>query len=108
MGGRLTLKNWIDEIAIDDLPEEYKMIAEIIGLENTLKLAEHVGGLQFYFRKLDAFIARKKKEYILKNFNGNNHMELAKATNYSLQWVYQILKNGRNKNEELSQENTLF
>ena len=94
------MKNWTDEISVEDLPEEYRIIAGIIGLENTLKLAEYVGGLQFYFRKLDTFIAQKKKEYILKNFNGNNHMELARATNYSLQWIYQILKNGKDERQK--------
>ena len=99
------MQNWIDEISVDDLPEEYRIIADIIGLENTLKLAEYVGGLQFYFRKLDTFIARKKEEYIRKHFNGRNHKELARATGYSERWVYEILRNGRDERQNRLFEN---
>jgi len=86
------MNDWLDGISIEDLPPQYREMAEIVGLENTLKLAEHFGKSGFYFRSLEPLIARKKEEYIRKNFNGRNHRELARRTGYSERWVYEILK----------------
>lgn len=91
--------NWIAEIKIEDLPDSYRSIAEIVGIENTVKLSQFLGGLPFYFPKIDSFIKDKKESYIRKNFNGSNHRELAMATNYSERWVYEILKNEKDKKQ---------
>ncbi|OGC00126.1 hypothetical protein A2V82_16440 [candidate division KSB1 bacterium RBG_16_48_16] len=83
---------WLDDIKAKDLPEQYHEMAEAIGVENTLKLAKMYPKQVFYFVGLDAIEEKKKKEYIRKKFNGSNHKELAKATDYSERWVYEILK----------------
>lgn len=84
--------NWLDDITAKDLPEQYHEMAATIGVENTLKLAEKFPKQPFYFIGLEVVIEKKKKDYIRKNFKGNNHKELAKATGYSERWVYEILK----------------
>lgn len=84
--------NWLEEIDISELPVQYKKMVELIGLESTIKLIEHFGKLPFYFAGLDGFIREKKHQYIVKHFNGNNHAELARATGYSLVWVYEVLR----------------
>ncbi len=86
--------DWLDGISIEDLPPQYREMAEIIGIEATVKLAEHFGKSGFYFRSLDPLIARKKEEFIRKNFTGKNHRELARKTGYSERWVYEILRRG--------------
>jgi len=86
------MNSWIENLEISDLPGQYKEMAEIIGIENTLKLAEHFGKSGFYFRGLEPLIARKKEIYIRENFNGQNHRELARRTEYSERWVYEIIK----------------
>jgi Mor family transcriptional regulator len=88
---------WIKEILIEDLPESYRMISQVVGVENAIKLSECLGGLPLYFPKLETLIARKKEWYILKYFNGSNHRELARATGYSERWVYKILHTNREK-----------
>ncbi len=87
------MNEWIKDISIDDLPDRYREMAEIIGVENTLLLAQHYAKMSFYFAGLDSLIAKKKAKYIKKNFNGNNHKELARETGYSERWIYEILKN---------------
>lgn len=84
--------NWLENIAIEDLPEIYQEMACVIGLEQTLKVAAHFGGGQGYFPKLEALIARQKAAYIIANFNGSNHRDLSKATDVSERWVYEVLK----------------
>ena len=86
---------WLEEIKEGDLPSQYREMAELIGLENTIKLAEYFGKTGFYFCSLDGVIQAKKREYIAKNFNGSNHRELARATDYSLVWVYKIIEENR-------------
>lgn len=90
------MNSWVEDIEIEDLPESYREMAELIGVENTIKLAMHYYKQGFYFKSLDEPIMKKKEEYIKKNFDGRNHRELARATGLSERWVYEILKNGKN------------
>lgn len=83
---------WLEEIDVSELPQQYQKMAGLIGMENTIKLIEHFGKLPFYFVSLDGFIREKKRQYIVRNFNGSNHHELARTTGYSLVWVYEILR----------------
>lgn len=84
--------NWLNDITAKDLPEQYHEMVALIGVENTLKLAEKFPKQPFYFIGLEVVIEKKKKEYIRKKFDGSNHKELARATGYSERWVYEILK----------------
>ncbi len=83
---------WMKEIIIEDLPESYREVCRIVGIENAIRLSEYLGGLPLYFPKLGRLISKKKEEYIRKNFNGTNHRDLARITEYSERWVYEILK----------------
>ncbi len=84
--------DWMKEIMIDELPESYQEVCRIIGMENALKLSEYLGGLPLYFPKIEKLISRKKVEYIHRHFNGTNHRELARVTEFSERWVYEILQ----------------
>src|SRR5574337_747505 len=122
--------NWLHDVKIEELPQQYQDIVRYIGLENTIKLAEYYSKMGFYFAEikpgkplsadyqemtkqigientlrlaryfrgsavyfvgLAETIRIKKREYIIRNFAGNNHKELARATQYSEQWIYEIL-----------------
>ena len=91
---------WIREIKPDELPEHYQQLEKLVGMENTLKLAGFYNKQGFYFSGLDELIRKKKREYIIKNFNGKNHKELARITEYSEQWVYEILKGERDERQD--------
>ena len=45
---------WLENIKPEDLPRQYRELAEIIGLENTVKLAKRFGKVGFYFSKIKA------------------------------------------------------
>jgi Mor family transcriptional regulator len=94
------MNNWITGISIDELPALYQEMARLIGIENTIKLAEHFGKQGLYFKSLDCLIRKKKEEYIRENFTGSNHRELARATGYSERWVYEILKQDKDDRQE--------
>ncbi len=86
------MSEWLKNLTADDLPDNYREMADIIGVEATLKLASHYCKQFFYFKSLDEIIARKKAEYIYANFSGNNYDKLARETGYSTRWVREILK----------------
>jgi Mor family transcriptional regulator len=86
---------WIKEISIEDLPESYQAIAQIVGLDNAIRLAEHLGGLAYYFPKIDALIAKKRDDAIRKEFNGANHKALARKYCLSEIWIRQIVQNDK-------------
>ena len=96
------MSDWIKNILIEELPEQYREIAEIIGIENTIKLAEHFEKQAVYFKSLDPLINRKKEKYIHENFDGNNHKMLARITGFSERWIYEILTKKRNEAKQSS------
>lgn len=88
--------DWVDgiaaEISVDDLPESYQAVAEIVGLASTLKLAHHLGGAGFYFRKIDAMLLHKRDEKIRAGFKGDNQKELAREYDLTEMQIRNILK----------------
>jgi Mor family transcriptional regulator len=92
-------EEWLSEIAaemsIDCLPEAYQDIAQIIGIEATLQLSEYLGGTRFYFRKIDGLLMDKRDERIRKEFNGGNHVELARRYRLTETRIRDILSRKR-------------
>lgn len=95
------MQDWLKEIKIEDLPEHYREMVSLIGIGNTIKLAEHYNKQGFYFSGLDDLIRRKKEKYIVKNFNGANHKDLARCTCYSERWVYEIIEQSRQDKRQI-------
>ena len=83
---------WIEDVRPDDLPPQYAEMVALVGVEVTMILADYYKKQPFYFVGLEKIIEKKKKEYIIANFKGDNHGKLARETNYSLQWVYKIIE----------------
>jgi Mor family transcriptional regulator len=77
------MKTWIEKvipgITIDNLPESYQAVAEIIGVEGAIRLSQHLGGLAYYFPKLDNTLRRARDDLIRSEFTGFNHRALARA-----------------------------
>ncbi|MBF0321220.1 MAG: hypothetical protein HQL01_15610 [Nitrospirae bacterium] len=78
------MDRWLSDISIDDLPEKYRQMAELIGIENVLRLEESYQGEQLYFSSLSKLVAKKKKEYIKAKFTGNNHKDLSRETGFTV------------------------
>jgi Mor family transcriptional regulator len=97
------MTEWVKDIAgeltIEDLPESYRHVAEIVGVENAVKLSEHLGGLPFYFPKLDGLLLKKRDETIRREFTGSNHRELARKYSLSEQRIRDIVQNGKDERQ---------
>lgn len=63
-------------ITIEDFPENFKEVAEIIGVENSLELSKRFAGTSLYIPKMDN-LYRKECDYKIRQaFTGANIPEL--------------------------------
>jgi len=87
--------DWISEIAkgfpIESLPDVLQPLAETIGIENTLRVVEQLGGLSVYFVKLERLVRPWRDDQIHKEFTGSNHRYLAKKYNLTEMQIRRIL-----------------
>lgn len=83
------------DLKIEMFPEGmYKDIAEAIGPESFYRLAEVVGGATIYIPKPDSLTRPVRDARIKEEFNGYNHLELAKKYGVTERWVRQICGDG--------------
>lgn len=83
---------WAKELRVEDLPEDYQLVAEAIGIDNMVLLAEKFPSVHLYFKRPDKLFLPAKIRYIKANFNGRNHRRLALATGLSERFVYSVLE----------------
>ena len=86
----MELESWISELTLDMVPEPHRELAEIIGIENFIKLAKILGGKTVYIPKADSFLRPARDINIKKEFNGYNQAELATKYNLSERWIMEI------------------
>ena len=67
----------LKDIDLEELPEDQRNLANLIGLEAFSKLVEVYGGLLIYIPKRDGFIRAARNEAIRSKFNGSNYRKLA-------------------------------
>jgi len=89
------MNEFINELTPDMIPEGImRDIAEEIGIENFIKLAELIGGTTFYLPKADTILRPIRDQKIKQDFNGYNHIDLAKKYNLSERWIRNICGEG--------------
>lgn len=86
-------ESWIDELK-PEMVGEYEGIAKAIGVHNLIKLAEYAGGASIYIPKADTLIRPIRDKKIKEEFNGYNHLQLAKKYNLSVRWIREICGEG--------------
>ncbi|MBS1186710.1 MAG: rdgB [Burkholderiaceae bacterium] len=82
-------------VALVELIELDKPLAEHVGLEVANRMATHWGGQLVYFPIGTAMKLSARDVSIWNDFNGNNHSDLARKYGVSLQWIYKIVKTMR-------------
>lgn len=85
-------KRWINSSHLSKFPQEYQLVAEVIGFDSMLKLAESYQGQGIYFPRLNKVFQSIRDELIMQEFTGGNHRELAAKYGVTERWVYQIIK----------------
>jgi Mor family transcriptional regulator len=84
----------IDHIDIDDLREDCRQIADIIGLDALIALAERFGGDRVYIPRPGRLGKPARNREIREAFNGVNIRELSAKYNLTERWIRVILSGG--------------
>lgn len=84
--------NWIEEITIKDIDEQYRNIARLIGIKNFIELIKLLGGTSWYIPKVESVLSEARKRRIKKEYNGYNKRELALKYGVSERTVAYIAK----------------
>jgi len=79
------------DIKIDDLPPDFREIAEAIGLDPAIKLVQIRGGEAIYVPKVEKVYRAARDRAIRAEFNGGNHRELARKYGLTVVWVRAIV-----------------
>ncbi|WP_051967842.1 Mor transcription activator family protein [Brevibacillus thermoruber] len=85
------LDDWMSEVTLNELSSTALEIAEIIGIEPTLKLIKRFGGDMLYLPKEETIFRSIRDKRIKAEFNGSNYKELAQKYKITVAWVREIL-----------------
>jgi len=79
------------ELTLDDLQEQHREYARIIGLDNLLKLSDAFGGTNIYIPQRKELEKNKIYNQIYREFDGSNLQELTQKYGVSKSTVYKIV-----------------
>lgn len=86
----------IDKLtSVDQLREDQKELAEIIGLDAYKKLVVNYAGSFLYIQKIDSVLKDLRDNEIREKFNGGNYGELAREYNLAEATVRDIVAEKR-------------
>jgi Mor family transcriptional regulator len=79
------------DVTLDDLLDSQKELAELIGLDNYIKLVHYYGGGSAYFQAPSKLIKPARNRAIIEAADGYNAKELARQHGISLRQAYNII-----------------
>lgn len=84
-------KDRLEEMTLDDLQEQHRQYAEIIGVENLLKLADEFGGTSIYIPQRRELMKNWVYNAIYREFDGSNVDQLVNKYGVSKSTIYKIV-----------------
>ena len=78
--------------SFEQLSDDKKELAKIIGLEAYKKLVQHFGGSYIYVNKPDTVVRSERNAEICRKFNGSNYSQLATEYNLTENRIRSILR----------------
>lgn len=82
----------LKKLTMDDLEDNHREIAEVIGLENLIKLSSHFAGHGVYAPKMENLLRNKRYSMIRQEYDGMNIKELATKYDVCEATVYKVIK----------------
>lgn len=82
-----------ESMTLEDIQEQHRQYAEIIGVENLMKLSEVYGGDSIYVPKMKNLLKNKTYGMIYDEFDGGNIKQLEKKYDVSKATIYKIIRN---------------
>ncbi len=81
----------LDQVKLENLDEEQKTLAELIGLEGLKNLVRAYNGTSIYVPKIESLEKAVRDEYIKEEFDGGNYRELALKYGLTETWIRNIV-----------------
>lgn len=81
----------LDQVKLENLDEEQKALAELIGLEGLKNLVRAYNGTSIYVPKIESLEKTVRDEYIKEEFDGGNYRELALKYGLTETWIRNIV-----------------
>ena len=81
----------LDQVKLENLDEEQKALAELIGLEGLKNLVRAYNGTSIYVPKIESLEKTVRDEYIKAEFDGGNYRELALKYGLTETWIRNIV-----------------
>lgn len=88
-------EEWMAELQPEDVPQPYRRMATLIGMEATLVLAQEYAGAAVYLPKLDSALRAIRDRRIRAEYTPYNVRELAHRYNLTDEWVRKIAQSGQ-------------
>lgn len=82
----------LEETTLDDIPDKYSGIIEIIGIEKFVEMSDYAKGDKLYFPKTESILAPARNRMIKREYNGYNVKELAEKFNLTTPQIGNVLK----------------
>lgn len=79
-------------IKTEELKEQHREMAQLIGVENLIRLSEIYGGTSIYIPKVDDLLKNSRYAAIMREFDGTNIRYLARKYGVSERTVYRLVK----------------
>lgn len=80
------------DTTLEDIAEPYRLVVEMIGLKNVLKLSQYFMGDKIYLPKAERILAPARNRRIRREYNGRNAKELAKEYDLTTNQILQIVR----------------
>ncbi len=80
-------------IKLNEIPDNFHAMIEVIGIENFLEISKLYGGINMYIPIYSSLIRQARNRDIIGKYNGVNVNELAIKHGISVVSVRRILKN---------------
>lgn len=96
----------MENIRLSDLQGDQRELAELIGIDNYIKVVQKYGGTSIYIAKTDKLLNVQRDLAIIKEFNGRNYRYLACKYRLSERTVRDII--AREYSKDIPTQISLF
>ena len=85
------IPRWAEDVRPDDLQNQtMQELAELVGVDNMLRIVESYSGMVIYVPKLDSVIKAVRDRHIREEYDGTHAKRLALRYDVSESWVNRI------------------
>ncbi|AJA42397.1 hypothetical protein AJ85_05730 [Alkalihalobacillus alcalophilus ATCC 27647 = CGMCC 1.3604] len=86
------MEKWMHKLKVEDLPEVYQNLAQVIGVDGVIKMTQEFGGTYMYIPKVDGLLRVARDQKIAEaHKNGDSIRKLAREFGISDSRVRTIL-----------------